>query len=45
MENPIDVVVLDSLFNLALQQGGMINVHAALAYTAMMIKQYIVIRI
>lgn len=34
MENPIDVVVLDSLFNLALQQGGMINVHAALAYTA-----------
>lgn len=34
MENPIDVVVLDSLFNLALQQGGMVNVHAALAYTA-----------
>lgn len=34
MENPVDVVVLDSLFNLALQQGGMINVHAALAYTA-----------
>lgn len=34
MENPIDVVVLDSLFNLALQQGGMVNVHAALTYTA-----------
>lgn len=34
MENPIDVVVLDSLFNLALQQGVKINVHATLAYTA-----------
>lgn len=34
MENPIDVVVLDSLFNLTLQQGGMVNVHAALTYTA-----------
>ena len=32
MENPIDVVVLDSLFNLALQQADMVNVHTALTY-------------
>lgn len=33
LENPIDVVVLDSLFNLALQQDNLINGRAALAYT------------
>lgn len=33
MENPINVVTLDSLFNLSLQQNK-IHVHAALAYTA-----------
>lgn len=34
MENPIDIVALDSLFYLVLQQNNMTNVRAALAYTA-----------
>lgn len=31
--NPIDIVVLDSLFNLALRQSNMENIQAALVYT------------
>lgn len=34
IENPIDIVILDSLFYLALQQNNMTKIHAALAYTA-----------
>lgn len=33
MENPVNIVVLDSLFNLALLQSNMVNVRTAMVYT------------